>query len=279
LFNTYGKFIKLLEELKFSEFYLEEISNRAYRLDYGKQKGIIDFGSIKESSKKYTYNSSERYAVNIDSQLLILNDPVSLDENELILQCIEVFDWGGVQTSNIINAIILHRNQRLKHYLLKCKDWFENDDILDIFDINDCDITWSSGWTKVYSFMFSKTTIYDSRVAAFINFMLITFYHTLNSEEEREDLKSISSKLVSFNGTANRKRSVSAIDRKLLGMKIKSGNDKNNFVANKVASWLLRYISDLEFSSQEQNYFRQIDKAAFMLGFDISQIEPELNFK
>ena len=156
------------------------------------------------------------------------------------------------------------------------KDWFENDNTL---DINDCDLTWSSGWTKVYSFMFSKTTIYDSRVAAFINFMLVAFYHTLNSKMERDALKVISSKLISFKGTADRKRSVSSIDRKLLGIKMKSGNDKNNFVANKIASWLLRYISDLEFSSQKQSHFRQIDKAAFMLGFDISQIEPDLKFE
>ena len=109
--------------------------------------------------------------------------------------------------------------------------------------------------------------------------MLVAFYHTLNSDRKRDDLKSISSKLVSFKGTADRRRSVSATDRQLLGIKMKSGNAKNNFVANKVASWLLRYISDLEFSSQEQSYFRRIDKAVFMLGFDISQIEPELNFE
>lgn len=215
--------------------------------------------------------------VNIDKQLLILKKPDSLDEDELILQCIEIFDWGGVQTSDIIKAINLHRDQKLKPYLLKYKDWFEDDNIL---NINDCDLIWSSGWTKVYSFMFSKTTIYDSRVAAFINFMLVAFYHTLNREIKRDALiKSISSKLVSFTGTADRKRSVSATDRKLLGIKMKSDNDKNSFVANKVASWLLRYISDLEFSSQKQSDFRQIDKAAFMLGFDISQIEPKLNFK
>ena len=60
---------------------------------------------------------------------------------------------------------------------------------------------------------------------------------------------------------------------------MKGGNDKNNFIANKVASWLLRYICELEYKTQSQANFRQVDKAMFMLGFDIYQVDKNANFE
>ena len=175
----------------------------------------------------------------------------------------------------LIQAINSHRDKKLLEYLLNCKSWFENDEIL---DLKVPDFVWSSGWTKVYSFMFSKTTIYDSRVAAFINYVMIVIFYQLKKEHERVALKSVTNKLISFSGVTNRKRYVSKSDRKLLGIKMKSDNHLNSFIANKVASWILRYIAEIEFSSRNQHEFRQIDKAAFMLGFDIYQVDKNVNF-
>ncbi|MDD2658059.1 MAG: hypothetical protein PHY54_00045 [Methylococcales bacterium] len=276
-FNSYNDLANLLKSLDFIKFYNEKIRKRNYVVNYGNRKGKLEFESVISAAEKYNYKANVMYTVGIDKQLEILNKLDSIDDNKLVLQCIEIFDWGGVQKSNIITAIDLHRKNKLKSYLLECKEWFENDNTL---KINVSDLIWSSGWTKVYSFMFSKTTIYDSRVAAFINYILVCFYRSLLTEEKKEALLIITQKLVSFTGTENRARCVCASDMKLLGIKMKSNEDKLNFIANKVASWLLRYITEIEFpdQSQSQSNFRRVDKAMFMLGFDIAQIDAKAGF-
>ena len=54
--------------------------------------------------------------------------------------------------------------------------------------------------------------------------------------------------------------------------KYQSTNATDLYKANKVASWLLRYLSELE-GDDSQGGFRNMDKAAFMLGFDLAQLE------
>jgi hypothetical protein len=274
--NSYKELSNTLDLLNFSDFYINEISSKSCKVDLGKRKGIIQFTSIKSAADLYTYESSGKYKIDINKHLDTLNTPECINDDELILQCIEIFDWGGVQKSNIINSINLHREKALKPYLLQCKEWFEDDTTLKL-DINN--LIWSSGWTKVFSFMFNMTTIYDSRVAAYINYIFAQFYSSLSNETDRQALKIILQTLVSFKGTATRVRCLKKLDREVLGVKMKGGNDKNNFIANKVASWLLRYICELEYKTQSQANFRQIDKAMFMLGFDIYQVDKNANFE
>lgn len=271
--NSYRDLSEILDSIGFHEFYTEHIQNLNRQVDYGKRKGVKVFDSIRSAAQQYTYESSGKYLINIDKQLA---DPQTVDDNELVLQCIEVFDWGGVQASNIIDAINLHRDSVLKRNLIEWKAWFENDSTLMLTNDN---VIWSSGWTKVFSFMFDLTTIYDSRVAAYINYIFASFYGSLNDLEAKNSLQSITRYLLSFKGTATRTRCLNRQYRELLNVRMKSSNDEHNFRANKVASWILRYLCQLEYGDTTQEHFRQIDKAMFMLGFDIMQIEPDSPFE
>ncbi len=273
IMNSYNELAQILDRLSFSDFYFNQISNAQCHVDFGKRKGKIDFTSIKSAAEQYTYESSGKYSVSIDRQLDTLEET---PDAELILQCIEVFDWGGVQASNIIDAINLHRKNELKPYLTECKVWFENDDDL---IVNLDKLSWSSGWTKVFSFMFELTTIYDSRVAAYINFILASFFDSLESLGQKSELTKITKHLVSFKGSGKRVRCLNSELRGMLGIKMKSSDDKRNFKANKVASWFLRYLCKLEYGEVTQANFRQMDKAMFMLGFDIKQIDLRAPFE
>ncbi len=273
IMNSYNEMAQILDRLGFSDFYFSQISNVQSQVDFGKRKGKIDFTSIKSAAEQYTYESSGKYSVNIDRQLGALE---TTPNNELILQCVEVFDWGGVQASNIIDAINLHRKNELKPYLAECKSWFEDDHNL-VVDLNN--INWSSGWTKVFSFMFELTTIYDSRVAAYINYIFASYFDSLESVEQKSELTLITKHLVSFKGTGTRVRCLNSELRRMLGINMKSPDDKRNFKANKVASWFLRYLCKLEYGEVTQANFRQVDKAMFMLGFDIKQIDCSAPFE
>jgi len=270
--QSYNELVVTLDGLGFPDFYKENCRDLNYKIDFGTRKGTINFDTIRSAAEKYLYDSSGKYVVNIDRQL---GSPDKLTSDELVLQCIEVFDWGGVQASNIIDAINYHRANTLKSSLIELQSWFEDDNSL-AFDNQK--LFWSSGWTKVFSFMFSKTTIYDSRVAAYINFLLVKFYNSLGTINDQQALKAVTSHMISFNGTVTRARRLDAKYRELLGIKMKSSNDRNSLQANKVASWFLRYLSELEYGDSQQFHFRQIDKAMFMLGFDMKLIDRNAPF-
>ena len=57
--NTYVDFRAILKEIEFDRFYLSEVSNSNYRIDYGSRKGLLQFSSVKDAAKKYTYESTD----------------------------------------------------------------------------------------------------------------------------------------------------------------------------------------------------------------------------
>jgi len=271
--NSYGELSAILHNLNFIAYYNDNIHNRNFVVNYGKAVGEREFNGVAAAAAGYAYNAP-LHQVNINHQADVLNNG-NIDDCDVVLKCIEIFDWGKVQNSNIINALNLYREKQLTPYLKFCKEWFECDDTLEVHipkNVHIPDVLWSSGWTKVYSFMFNETTIYDSRVAAFINYIMVGFYLTLE-EEQQNLLISITSKLLSFTGPNNRARYVNGIYRNRLGIGGGGVNANRKFQANKVASWILRYISNPD--PDPGIGFREIDKAAFMLGFDMSQLQLE----
>lgn len=123
--------------------------------------------------------------------------------------------------------------------------------------------------------MFDLTTIYDSRVAAFLNWVVARFMETLQDDESRALLQGISSHLFTVDGNNTRERGLSKESREQLKIHpLRKGTPLKQMEANKLASWLLRVIASYQFGGNfSQSDFRQIDKAFFMLGFDLKQLK------
>jgi len=266
MIDSYKSFTKSLQDLGFDDFYRKNISNLSLSINYGKTKGDIQLESVLDAGHKYYYEANLDYEVSIDQPISIFKNGHGLDDRDVLITCIEIFDWGGVQKSNILSALSFHRKGELVTYLEKCMEWFEDESSLSEPDF---EVIWSSGWTKVYSFMFDFVTIYDSRVAAFINKIFLDFYLSLD-EDDRKKLKSVTSGLLSFGGTTKRARTLSSEYRRELSL-YGNPSDKRKMVANKKASWFIRHISEVEGLAGTQSCFRLVDKAAFMLGFDLKQ--------
>ena len=190
---NYDSFKNQLNNLEFGSFYLNKVSSRDFSIEYNKSTSIQAL-SVVDAGKKYNYPNENFYDVSIDKQIDILDRSGKLDSKDLLLTCIEIFDWGDVQKSNILSAFKLYRDCELEAYLRKAKVWYEDDSSLREPEFN---VIWSSGWTKVYSFLFAYVTIYDSRVAAFINQVLKEFW-LFSSEAERTKLKEFSNGLLTF---------------------------------------------------------------------------------
>ncbi|OEE18579.1 hypothetical protein, partial [Aliivibrio fischeri] len=268
---NYNDFKNKLERLGFNYFYLNSVSNRNFRINYNDQL-TTEFNSIHDAGCKYNYIGESEYQVSIDLPINILDAKSLADDKDLLITCIEIFDWGDVQKSNILSALKLHRKGDLRCYLNKAKKWFEDDNNLSEPNFK---VIWSSGWTKVYSFMFQYTTIYDSRVAAFINQVLLDFCNTLTDKEKLE-LQIISKGLLTFGGNVKNsdgKIRIRVMEKPAVDLLqlYKSPNEKRKMLANKKASWFIRYMAELDTVDFNQKEFRNLDKAAFMLGFDLSQ--------
>lgn len=269
--NTVGfsQLKSMLDSIGFESFYREHLRSIVQSINYGVRKGEVNFGGLADAGEQYNYKQDERYTVGINSKVKPAKGV------ELLLQCIEVFDWGGVQKGNIINAINLYRTDRLEELIFSAKTDFENDSALEFLHVDHQLAIWSSGWTKIYSLMFDLTTIYDSRVAAFLNWVVARFMETLQDDENRALLQSISSHLFTVDGNNTRERGLSKESREQLKIDpLRKGTPLEQMEANKLASWLLRVIANYQFGPNfGQSDFRQVDKAFFMLGFDLKQLK------
>ena len=249
---------------------MDKVSQRDFFIEYNKSTSI-QVSSVIDAGKNYNFPNESFYGVSIDTPVDILERSGELDARDLLLTCIEIFDWGDVQKSNILSAFKLYRDGELETYLREVKAWFEDDTSLNEPKF---DVIWSSGWTKVYSFLFAYVTIYDSRVAAFINQVLKELWLD-STEPVRKELKGIANGLLTFGGneTSSGTFRLRVLDQAMIknfGL-YKQPSDKKKMLANKKASWLIRYFSELTFGNESQLNFRVLDKSAFMLGFDLKQ--------
>ena len=254
--------IKYLDQLLLDLNYYDRFeSNFLYKrfneVDYGDRLGKLKFNSVIDAGEKYKYNGVVDENI-FNNWSKVLNNQESTDE-DLLIAVIEIFDWGKVYTKNIKTAIDLHKEKKLKSYLSKCSELLKNKNTIK----RDNEIIWTSGWTKVYSFLDKGIVIYDSRVSAFLNHTLT--YNTNYNEVQNNTLLTLNKHLFNFGGNNDRLRKV---DDKY-GLNNSSTIDSKWFNANLIASWIIQLLIErLELPVN----IRTIERAFFMLGFDLKQI-------
>jgi len=183
-------------------------------------------------------------------------------ELEIFKVCVQIIDWGGIagRTNDLYQLNELAEKNELKKLLMNVKDIFANhhNDI----DTNNIKVKYfSSGFTKIYSFVNPSIIIYDSRFQAFLNHTL-----TFNSKNNQNQIEQITSYLFNANDLGKRKRKIE--DWKFSN---KNKNSVDGFRANILASWCIQYLHD------SQNYdtklaFKDFDEKFFMLGFDLNYL-------
>jgi hypothetical protein len=215
-------------------------------------------------------NAGEKYRISSTVDILsddeksknwnnILNNKDSTEE-DLLITCLEIFDWGGVLRGNVTKLVGLYKSKILKNTIQNVREFLKSHET-----IKSGDVLMSSGWTKVYSFMGDNIVIYDSRVSAFLNHTL-TFEIEYNSEQ-KELFKELVKYLFNFEGnTENRER---LVDKKM-GFINAQPSDLKGFNANLIASWIIEFLkSELQLKED----YRVLERAFFMLGFDLEKIK------
>ncbi len=256
----------ILTSIDYYNHFEENFLNRSYsNIDYGKRIGIKSFKSLFDAADQYTYSGQVKESDFIDWNR-ILNDENSSEE---ILFCtvLEIFVWGGVLNGNVKAAIDLYKKEELKEYLKQIVELLKVKDALNKESI-DYEIIWSSGWTKVYSFINNDILIYDSRVSAFLNHTLT--YDIVYTEEQIEKLKELANYLFNFQGAENRER---LVDRRF-GFKNSNPSGINGFNANLISSWIAELLNE---KLNLNKKIRDFERAFFMLGFDLKQIKDQHN--
>lgn len=259
----------ILECLDYYKNFKESYLNKDYKINYGSRIGELEFFNFFDAASKYTYSNQMSDEV-FQTWNKVLNDEKSTEE-ELFCTVLEVFVWGDVLTGNVKKAIELYKDKILSCYLNQVSELLKKKEIIlkpernYLNKKNEIDLIWSSGWTKVYSFMNNDILIYDSRVSAFLN-------HTLTfkidyTDCQLKELKKMSAYLFNFQGAESRER---LVDKQKFGFKNSNPNGVNGLNANLVSSWIIELLKENLMLSEEVRLF---ERAFFMLGFDLKQIK------
>ncbi|MFK7946833.1 MAG: hypothetical protein AB8G11_04535 [Saprospiraceae bacterium] len=242
----------------------QQMMNHSYpNIDYGKRLGVISFDSIFDADKKYTFNGAVGIEVFQEWNTILNSKTVS--EEQLLIVCLKIFDWGNVLNGNVSSVIHLYEQQQLKTYIHVIKELLTFQKSIEKTDLTVDNILWSSGWTKIYSFINPNILIYDSRVSAFLNYTLIRNYDSLD-RSQKEEFNQLSNHLFNFSGALGRERKVS----KTYGFKNQHPKGIRGFNANLISSWITQLTK--EKLGLDEN-IRSFERAFFMLGFDLKQIK------
>jgi hypothetical protein len=256
----YKEVEQILEDSKYFDYFREKVLHRCFgSIDYGKKHGIHEFKGLLDASDKFTHiNPIEESKC--EKWTLTLRDSNSSDI-ELLLTCLEIFDWGGVLRGNVVPFIQLYRSSRLKNYLNWVSTKLDSKVPVEASKLP-YNVLWSSGWTKVYSFINNEFAMYDSRVSAFLNYTLIGCDHQNNG------LERLYTNLFNFGGTSQRERKMP----KSTGFKDRHPSGVDGLNANLIASWIMDLIN-VKLGLKRD--IRDFERAFFLLGFDLAQLELE----
>lgn len=256
----------LLSSIGYYDSFKQVLDQSYPNIDYGKRLGVISFNSLFDADEKYTYNGEVENEQFQQWNVILNSDEVS--EEQLLIVCLKIFDWGNVLKGNVKSVVNLYEQKKLKKYINTISNLLKSQQTIDKVKGYNY-ILWSSGWTKIYSFINPNILIYDSRVSAFLNYTLIKNYENLN-ENQKRDFNLLSNHLFNFNGAEGRERKVS----KSYGFKNQHPNGIKGFNANLVSSWIIQSAKEkLEINES----IRSFERAFFMLGFDLNQVEKVSN--
>lgn len=259
---TINELDNILTEVNYYENFKENFLNKSFNeIDYGKRLGAMKFNSFFDANNKYSYSNQLGENIFTDWNLTLNNQDAS--EEEIFVTCLEIFEWGNVLNGNVKTALDLYKNKKLKSYINWIKPLLNSNETIQNDISASHEIIWSSGWTKVYSFMNNDILIYDSRVSAFLNYSL-TYKRDFNSNQI-DHLSQLANNLYNFNGAIGRVRQVD----KSLGFKNQHPKGLNGLNANLISSWMVQLLNKKLGLNQT---VRSFERAFFMLGFDLKQI-------
>lgn len=188
------------------------------------------------------------------------------DPESLYKAAIEVMNWGGVMQGN---AAWLSNN---KETLLQVIE--ETRDALNAGDqnspvLNNADLRFNAGMTKVYSLICNNFIIYDSRVAAALGWAVTKFCQSQNLQGVPAELR------FPWSAARGAQRRNPCIND-LIFPRLQSGSIHARW--NLKASWLLEAVihhHNAKFSKflkflPEDNILRALESALFMIGYDLN---------
>lgn len=192
----------------------------------------------------------------------------------VFMECIKVLIWGGMAGtgSTLAELCELQKGKNLVEYLIKIRKYLELEST--ISKMENETIYFSSGWTKIYSFLAPNTCIYDSRVQGALNYFI---YHCAGEATIKRVFKYL------INPTEKeRSLRVAKGSKPIRGLFNPLHRELDGVNANLVASWIMKYISEILIAEEkipkdkENGYtaFKRTDEIMFMLGYDLNRLPP-----
>lgn len=270
----------LLDSFNYFDYLEDKIFKATYSIIYGKKESkSIDTVPFFEVATKYQdhnlyYLENERMGKWVST--LQHSEKFEKEPQKLLVEMIDILDWGNVWDGNLKTVLTLFRENKLVEYMKKINTYLKEPTLITDDDFND--VKMSSGWTKIYSYTFDNLVIYDSRVSAFLNYTLENSYLKYREKNDSTEIKNNIDRICFYlynfgggNGANDRLRQVEILNN--FRRKSQPENNKHGFNANIVATWICEYIIK---NCNENNIpditIRTLERTFFMLGFDLKQL-------
>lgn len=188
------------------------------------------------------------------------------DDDGFYLAAIDVMTWGGVRNGNV--AWLTKNKIDITQLILNARDAF-NLGCIENSVISLPTFRFNSGMTKVYSLICDNFIIYDSRVAAALEWAVVLYAKNQSFQVIPEELQFPHAP--SRNGIHKRNANFNS----MMFPSLRPG--PHHAAWNLKASWLLDAVlknsrpQKSKFSNYGENSLRALEAALFMLGYDLIQ--------
>ena len=233
-----------------------------------KNKKVYKFDNLFSAYEKYDWDGEHTIEELSD---ILLNSIIESDEKSCEKACYMILEWGGVKNKGNKNRIAkLNPNlcaylsalqERMRMYLPSQEYFYP-------------ELQMTSGFSKIYSACIDEYIIYDSRVGAALGLLIRTFCIQNNFPNIPHQLQ-----FVWTNGRGTQERNPS--QDKYEFPKLRLYKEDDYFENNVRANWLVSAIANSTKSRfanlNTQLRLRAIEKALFMIGYDIHNFSISIN--
>ncbi len=246
-----------------------------------KQSKSFIFNNLYDGFINYEWNGKkyDDTKIELDEYCSKLKTAFFTEDNKILFihECKEILKWGKVDNKHTLAKLTGDNFYQFVKELNSA--WNSNDNLSDTLSImelrfknNKENIFSNAGFTKIYSLLFENWVIYDSRVAAGLQYLILLFLEK-NGEEYIPIELNIASPL-SRGGKDGDYRKISSFKTIYSNPYLHlESNIKANYILNKY------FENNTNTKFEGADRMRQLEAALFMIGYDLSKQAEGLNNK
>ena len=272
-----GILFQFVDFMRFGHFETED--NLKVTFEDRTSKKVVTYNNLYEAFSKYKWNKNDYEKTKIKLDDVSCQLKVAFKDNnekEFIEACKEILKWGNVKNNHTIEKL---SDPKFFEFVKKLDSiWHPRENVNDILTLikeqfqDQTQVFSNAGFTKIYSLLFDNWVIYDSRVAAGLQYLILLFME----KYEHQDIPSL------LNIASPPSRGDKTGDYRTISLFNKTySKSLIHLESNVIANYILKqyFNNNTKTLFKGNDRLRQLEAALFMIGYDLSDNVEKLNIK